>query len=167
MGQESAINQGTQRAGSVTKFDGYLPQGVPVMYPTLGSVLNTAFQVDTGMGPEDAMKKIGEYQYEHNPVMLGYRAEYVLVTELSPMGDMLRIGLGRDPYTGEKLGWGERAGQAGQVLLMSKLKNISNIGNTVLGNKFTQKQMNAVSDTIKNLKSTYDIGQSFQKEFSK
>ena len=40
--------------------------------------------------------------------MLAYRAEYVVATELSGAGDAMRIGLGLDPYTGEKLGWEKR-----------------------------------------------------------
>ena len=164
-GQESAINQGTQRAGSVTKFDGYLPQGVPVMYPTLGSVLNTAFQVDTGMGPEDAMKKIGEYQYEHNPVMLGYRAGYVVGMELSGAGDLIRIGAGLDPYTGEKLTFEDRASQAGQFLLMRNLGGIGNAGNNILGNTFSQKQIESISKGIKYGKSLRDLYEGYQREF--
>ena len=113
------------------------------------------------------MKKIGEYQYEHNPVMLGYRAGYVLVTELSPMGDMLRIGLGRDPYTGEKLTFEDRTSQAGQFLLMRNFGGIGNAGNNILGNAFSQKQIENFVNIAKKTNLAKGVGQGIKDEFQK
>jgi len=71
--------------------------------------------------PDEAIKQIAKDQYNRNPIMLAYRAEYVVATELSGAGDIMRIGLGLDPYTGEKLGWEKRKIEVMKLVLSEKL----------------------------------------------
>ena len=133
----------------------------------LNSVMKTAFAIEFHNSPDEAVKQIAKDQYNQNPVILAYRAEYVVATELSGAGDAMRIGLGLDPYTGEKLGWGERLKQAETFVFMNKLSSISNIGNVAIGNKFTKVQIKSIVTTLGYGKNSYDVAQAFQKEFKK
>lgn len=45
-------------------------------------------------------------------MIIAYRAEYVLATELSNVGTLVRVGAGIDPYTGEKLSKSARIEEA-------------------------------------------------------
>jgi len=106
-------------------------------------------------------------QYNRNPIMLAYRAEYVVATELSGAGDAMRIGLGLDPYTGEKLSWGERANQAGQFLIIKNLGGILKVGNAAFNSKLNQNQVKNLTHTVNYFKTGYDVSQAMNKEFHK
>jgi hypothetical protein len=129
--------------------------------------MKTAFAIEFHNSPDESVKQIAKDQYNRNPIMLAYRAEYVVATELSGAGDAMRIGLGLDPYTGEKLGWGQRAAQAGQFLIIKNLGGILKVGNAAFNSKLNQNQVKNLTHTVNYFKTGYDVSQAMNKEFHK
>lgn len=75
-----------------------------------------AWGKDFGKTPEQSIEEFNKEIVEpvvNHPVT---KVSGVLVTELTPAGDAMRIGLGVDPYTGEKLTWKEREKEAAQTI---------------------------------------------------
>ena len=119
------------------------------------------------MDADEGMKAVGKYQYDNNPVILGYRTEYVLGTELTRAGDFIRIGMGIDPYTLDSLNGQDRILEAGKAIFFFKSDEILKIGNALTQVNASRKALKNTGTIIESTEKINAIYQGVRKEFKK
>jgi len=92
------------------------------------------------------------------------KAVKVLSTELTPIGDVTRIGVGKDPYTGNNLSPERRGAEASQVIFTNTIGKFLKIfkGFGALDNK----TIDTIDTNIKRFDKANDGKNGIQKEFN-
>lgn len=113
------------------------------------------FKFDTGTTVEEGIEQplanagfnVSDKIIEHSAL---YKFEKVLLTELTPAGDIYRIGLGVDPYTNKPLTMVQRAQEASEGIFFlgvgKAMKFTKNLGKLNLSDDLidvTDKTLNA------------------------
>ena len=124
---------------------------------SLEGMFKWIFKFDTGTTVEEGIEQplanagfnVSDKIIEHSAL---YKFEKVLLTELTPAGDIYRIGLGVDPYTGITLTPTERLGEAGQSSLFFGMKKL-----------FAFKNLLQAEIATELIETSYDLYQAGQK----
>ena len=142
-----------------------IKEGQPM---SLEGAFRMSWQADYGKSPEESGKDLVDKVKASPTYQVTSKVGYVLAMELTPFGDISRIGLGVDPYTGEKLTMMQRGLEAAECLVFLGPGKMINIASDILKiQKMSTKTVNLIDTTVKTVGTIKDVNQGLIKEFKK